>query len=74
MAGYAKSLAIKQTYGAKSENEEGEGGWKGMTIATEKLSKATKSGRPPSEIAGLKNADEDSTEAYSKAHQRARWP
>jgi len=23
MAGYAKSLAIKQTYGAKSENEEG---------------------------------------------------
>ena len=44
MVGFARSLATKQTYGAKSENEEGQGSWRGVTVATEKLSKATKSG------------------------------
>ena len=48
MVGFARSLATKQTYGAKSgnksENEEGQGSWRGVTVANEKLSKATKSG------------------------------
>ena len=30
MVGFARSLATKQTYGAKSENEEGEGSRKGV--------------------------------------------
>ena len=51
MVGFARSLATKQTYGAKSENEEGRAAGKGVTVATEKLSKATKSGssRNPTE-------------------------
>ena len=44
MVGFARSLATKQTYGAKSENEEGEGGWKGRDSRHRKIVESDKVG------------------------------
>ena len=43
MVGFARSLATKQTYGAKSENEEGEGG-KGCDSRPRKIVESDKVG------------------------------
>ena len=44
MVGFARSLATKQTYGAKSENEEGEGAWKGRDSRHRKIVESYKVG------------------------------
>ena len=44
MVGFARSLATKQTYGAKSENEEGEGSRKGRDSRHRKIVESDKVG------------------------------
>jgi len=44
VVGFARSVATKQTYGARSENGEGRAPGRRVTVATEKTSTAAKSG------------------------------